>query len=204
MKRIISITLLFLGSIVIDAQSNSVGISFLQNYSTFRFIDSEGIKDDLDYTIKYGYGLSYQHVFGEHFYLEVPVQYNNKGANSTLDQDQLDWSLHYVNAGFNLGYKFIIGRLYPQFGVGAYYGRLLKADQYIGSAHYDVMATEEISKNDYGIIGYAGLEYAYSDNGSVFLRINEAMGLMQLEEGSDQEMFNRTFSIQLGIYFTIK
>jgi hypothetical protein len=189
---------------IVHAQSNMIGVTFLQNYSTFRFIDSEGSQDELDYTIKFGYGLSYQHLFGEHFYLEVPVQYNNKGANSTLDQYKLDWSFHYVNAGLNLGYRFTIGRLYPQFGLGAYYGRLLKADQYVGPDHYDLLVTNVINKNDYGVCGFVGLEYEYSDNGSVFLRINEAMGLLQLEEDSDQEMFNRTFSIQLGLYFTIK
>jgi hypothetical protein len=51
---------------------------------------------------------------------------------------------------------------------------------------------------------FGRVEYKYSENGSLFLRINESMGLVQLEKGdSGQKMFNRTFSIQLGLLFPI-
>ena len=205
MKKNAIIVLFLFSHITIAAQGNKVGISFLQNYSTFRYTGSDGEKDDLNYTIKSGYGLSFQKANESNFFLEGLLLYNNKGAASTLDLDQLDWSFHYINADINLGYKFIFGKLYPQVGGGIYYGRLLKADQYIGSAHYDLMDLNIISKNDIGFNIFAGIEYGYSDNGSVFLRLNESFGLLQLEKGeSDQKMFNRTFSIQLGLLFPIK
>jgi hypothetical protein len=119
--------------------------------------------------------------------------------------EKLDWSFHYANAGINAGYKFIIGRLCPQLGAGFYYGRLLKAEQYIGTAYYDLMAANTVEKNDLGVNMFAGLEYEYGDSGSIFIRFNEAMGLLQLEtnEEGTQKMFNRTFSIQLGLSFNI-
>jgi hypothetical protein len=61
-----------------------------------------------------------------------------------------------------------------------------------------------IKKNDAGVNVFGGLEYEYSDSGSVLFRISESIGLMQLEkENSSQEMFNRTFSVQLGLLFNI-
>lgn len=205
MKRIIVFTFFISGIISLAAQENKIGLSFLQNYSTFRFVDSAGVKEDLNYTIKFGYGLSYQKLLGEHFLIEAMLLYNNKGANSSLDQEKLDWSLHYINADLGIGYNFGTGRLHPQIGGHLYYGRLVKGDQFIGSVNYDLMETGKINKNDFGVNVFAGLDYGYSDNGSVFLRMNESIGLLQLEEGnSDQKMFNRTFSIQLGLFFNIK
>lgn len=204
MKKTVTIALMFLGFITINAQ-NKVNVFFNQNFSTFRFVDSEKNISDLNYTIKYGYGLSYQRVFGKHYFVEGLLSYNNKGANSTLDLKKLDWSFHYVNVGSNIGYKFIIGRLSPHFGAGLYYGRLLKADQFIGSDYYNLMILNDIKKNDFGANLLAGLEYEYSDKGTVFFRINESMGLLQLEKGNvvTQKMFNRTFSFQLGLFFSI-
>ena len=74
----------------------------------------------------------------------------------------------------------------------------------IGSSFYDLMDLNRIKKNDLGIRISGGLEYEYSDLGSLLLRINKFAGLAQLEEGdSGQKMFNRTISIQLGMFFTI-
>jgi len=200
-----TITVIFLFSyLAIAAQDNKVGISFLQNYSTFRYIGSDGKKDALNYTIKFGYGLSFQKAYEKNFFLEGLLLYNNKGAESTVYLDQLDWSFHYINTDINLGYRFIFGKLYPQFGGGIYYGKLLRGDQYIGQAHYDLMDLDIIKKDDFGINIFGGIEYGYSDNGSVYLRLKESLGMLQLEKGeSDQKMFNRTFSIQLGLLFPI-
>ncbi len=191
--------------ISVNAQ-NKVGISFSQNLSTFRFVDSEGNKDDLDYAMRFGYGLSFHSVFDNQIFVEGQLLYNVKGANSELNQEKLDWSFHYVNIGVNAGYKFTIDRLYPHVGAGLYYGRLLKADQFIGSVYYDLMALDNTQKNDFGVNVFGGLEYAYSKYGSVFLRINESIGLLQLEENTDegQKMYNRTISVQLGLFFNIE
>lgn len=205
MKKDLILALLIFGYININAQ-NKVGVTFNQNFSTFRFVDSESTVSDLDYTIKYGYGLSYQNVFKNNIFVEGLLAYNIKGANSLLDQELLDWSFHYLNAGSNIGYRLPLGKLYPSAGAGIYYGRLLRADQLIGSTYYNLLSMESINKNDFGVNVFGGLEYEYSTSGSVFLRINESIGLLNLEEGEDssQKMFNRTFSIQVGLQFTIE
>ncbi|MBN2481033.1 MAG: outer membrane beta-barrel protein [Bacteroidales bacterium] len=204
MKKILVIAFMILGSLTVMAQENELGISFFQNYSTFRFIDSEGEKEDLSFTIKSGYGLSYRKTFSSPLFVEGIVSYNNKGAYSSIDYTRLDWSFHYVNVDMNLGCKFVLGRIKPQIGAGIYYGRLFKADQNIGTMHYDLLEMNTINKNDSGVNVFGGLEYDYSDSGSVLFRISESLGLMQLEkEDTSQEMFNRTFSVQLGLLFNI-
>jgi hypothetical protein len=205
MKKILAIALLIFGVITINAQ-NYISINFNQNFSTFRFKDSGGNVTDLAYTVKYGYGASFQRVFNNQFFVEGFLAYNIKGANSTLEGELLDWSFHYLNAGGNAGYRLNFGKLYPFGGAGIYYGRLLRADQLIGTTYYNLMSTGNVKKNDFGLNLFAGLEYEYSSNGSVFTRINESVGLLQLEKGENvtQKMFNRTFSIQLGLKFTIE
>ncbi len=73
MKKIRGIVFFIFSYIALAAQENKVGISFSQNYSTFRFIDSEGKKDDLNFIIKYGYGLSFQKAFEKQLFLEGHV-----------------------------------------------------------------------------------------------------------------------------------
>ena len=205
MKKII--TLLFLVSIFLPLKSqNKIGVSFGQMYSTFRFKDSEGNIEDLKYTIKYGYGVTWQQEILESLFVEGSLSYYGKGATSTLGVQKLDWSLHYVNVSINAVYKMTIGRLTPHGGAGLYYGRLLKAEQFIGSDYFDLIETDYIRKSDFGANLFAGIGYDYSDYGSVFVRLNETIGLLQLEkdETATQRMFNRTFSIQLGLFFTIQ
>lgn len=204
MKRFfIIITVVFL-QLPVTAQENKIGISFFQNYSTFRFIDSGGEKGDMSFALKSGYGIYYRKNFDKPLFLEGGISYNNKGAASSIDLTRLDWSFHYLNADLTLGYMITIGKLSPHVAAGLYYGRLIKAEQIIGSSFYDLMDLEVINKNDMGIRVSGGIEYLYSASGSIFLRINESAGLAQLEKGdSGQLMYNRTFSVQIGLFFNI-
>ncbi len=97
------------------------------------------------------------------------------------------------------------GNFYPLAGAGIYYGYLIRADQFFGETYYNLIAEGDIKRNDFGVNLFAGAEYEYSASGSVFFRVNEALGLMQLEKGENttQKLYNRTFSIQLGLQFVI-
>jgi len=204
MRRVIIMFLIVLVSLEVSAQ-NKIGISFSQNFSTFKFTNSSGSQTDLSYTIKYGYGASFQKVFADHILSEGFLAYNVKGANSTAEHELVDWSFHYFNAGVNAGYRFRLGNFYPLLGAGLYYGYLIRADQFFGETYYNLIAEGDIKRNDFGVNLFAGAEYEYSSGGSVFFRVNEALGLMQLEksENTSQKMYNRTFSIQLGLQFVI-
>ncbi len=199
------IALFAVHSIIAGAQ-DIVGLSFSQNFSTFRFVNSAGNLADLAYTFKYGYGLSYQKDILKHFSAEGFLAYNLKGANSTAEHELVDWQFHYMNAGVNGIVRFFSGKARPYAGAGLYYGYLVRADQFFGETYFNLISEGNIRRNDFGVNILAGLEYSYSDFGSVFLRVNEALGLYQLEdpEISSQKLFNRTFSIQVGLLFVIK
>jgi hypothetical protein len=84
MIRFIVISLLmysFPGAIV---QNDVVKISILQNYSTFRFIDFNGIKHHLGSAIKDGYGMSCNEIFEDLFCIEGTLTYNNTRLSSTF------------------------------------------------------------------------------------------------------------------------
>jgi len=203
-KRSFAITLLIFICLAGTAQSK-IGMTFSQNFSTFRFTDSGGNESVLAYTIKYGYGASFQKVFADHFFAEGFLAYNVKGANSTAEHELVDWSFHYLNAGANAGYRFNLGNFHPLAGAGLYYGYLIRADQFFGETYYNLIYEGDLKRSDFGVNLFAGAEYEYSANGSVFFRVNEALGLMQLEKGENatQKLYNRTFSIQLGLQFVI-
>jgi len=205
MKKLLLISLLVFGFITLRAQ-NRIGLNFNQNFSTFRFKDSGGNVSDLSYTVKFGYGASAQKMFNNRFFVEGNLGYNIKGANSTAEHELVDWSFQYLNVSANSGYSLSLGKISPLAGAGFYYGYLLRADQFFGETYYNLISEGDIKRSDFGLNLFAGVEYEYSSTGSVFFRVNESMGLLQLENSDDasQKMYNRTFSIQLGLQFVIE
>ena len=202
MRKLLLI-LFLLGFIKVYAQ-DEVGLYFSQNYSTFRFVDSEGNKDDLNYKIGFGYGALYQKSLSNNLFLQADLLYNKLGATSQEDIDKLDWELHYAGIDAFLGFKLSIGRLNPYAQIGLYYSYLLKADQSIGTLYYDLIKEDLLNKSDFGLKASAGIAYQYSDYGNVFISINQDWGFWELDKSSDdQNMYNRNFSIQLGLRFSI-
>lgn len=188
---------------VLQAQEYSVGLSFLQSYSTFRFVDSEGNRQKSDLRISYGYGLSLQKS-AENYYFEGSLAYSNPGAMSSYGTSRLEWSLHYVGTSISASRRFNLFNLNPHAGIGLYYNRLFKAGQITGQEYFDLIGEDEIKRNDLGFNIFAGLNYAYSDAGSMFLRLNQFTGLAQIEKKqAGQKLFNRSFSVQLGLAFKI-
>lgn len=183
---------------------DQVGIFFSQNYSTFRFIDSDNNKEDLDYTIGFGYGILYQKALRDHLYIRTDLFYNKLGATQQIDIDKLDWDLHYAGLDAAFGYTFSFGRIKPFGNIGLYYSYLLKADQSIGTQYFDLLKEEVLNTSDFGLKVSIGTAFQYSDNGSVFISLNEDWGFKELEKSNDtQNMYNRNFSIQLGLHFSI-
>ena len=82
---------------------------------------------------------------------------------------------------------------------------LFRADQFFGETYYNLISEGNIKRNDFGVNVFAGAEYEFIEQASVYFRVNEAFGLMQLEKdaSSGQTMYNRTFSVQFGCQFVI-
>ncbi len=188
---------------VLQAQEYNVGLSFLQNHSSLRFVDSHGNKQKEDSRIGYGYSLFLQKTI-EDYYLEGSLSYNNRGAMSSYGTSRLEWSLHYLGASVSAARRFSLFNLNPHAGIGLYYGRLFKAGQITGQEYFNLLAEDEIKKNDLGFNIFAGLNYAYSDGSSLFFRLDRYTGIAQIEKRQPgQKLFNRSFSVQLGLIFRI-
>jgi len=203
-------TSLFLIFLINSNAQYKAGIFMSQNFTSFRFIDSNQEVSNPGFSVRYGYGFSVQKDLGNSFYTEGSLTYNNVGASSDYYSSKLDWSFQYLNLTMEGGYRFNRGRFRPIAGGGLYYGRLVKADQIIGSLSYNLMSGNRIKKNDFGPAIFAGIEYKYSnkflENGVVYARVNGMYGLLNLEDYKTayQKMFNRIISIQAGILFSFR
>jgi hypothetical protein len=67
-----------------NVQNDLVKISILQNYSTIRFIDLNGIEHDLVSAVKEGYGMSFKEIFEDLYCIEGTLTYNKTGFISTF------------------------------------------------------------------------------------------------------------------------
>ena len=98
MKRYVFFTLMISCFIRGEAQ-HKAGIFVSQDFSSFRFRNSENLADNPGYTVKFGYGVLIQNDIGDNAFLEGSLAYRNKGAASQVDLTKLEWSFHYINAG---------------------------------------------------------------------------------------------------------
>ena len=67
-----------------NVQNDLVKISILQNYSTIRFIDLNGIKHDLVSAAKAGYSMSFKEIFEDLCCIEGTLTHNKEGFISTF------------------------------------------------------------------------------------------------------------------------
>ena len=186
-----------------------ISLNFAQTYAKFRFIDSQGEKNEnINTDIRYSYGINYTKVFDLGFFVRPEIGYKHLGALSVLGENQkLTWNLHYADINLGGGYIFQPFQIQPYVGASIYYSYLFKADQTIGSSYYNLMDADELKKSDVGVNLFAGIIYAFNKSNMVFFEIRNSTGLMQIEKNIDdaqnQKMYNRAFSLSFGLSFKI-
>jgi len=199
---------------ITDGPGNSLeeylSIHFAQTYSRFRYRDSEGNKDtELSYDFKSSYGFNYTKFFTPEIFIRPELGYKNLGAVSILNNQKMDWSMHYLDLNGGGGYLKKIGNfpLIPYGGLSLYISYLYKASQTLGVNYYDMLANKGIKRMDFGVNLFAGGKYAFSGTNAVFIEIRNSTGLHQLEknseEGQSQKLFNRAVSFHFGVSFNI-
>lgn len=198
--------LVFIIPIRISAQDN-ISLHFAQVYSSFRYQDSQGNKDEnLSKNIKYSYGVNYSKNFKSNIFLKPELGYKNFGAMSNFNNTNIEWNLHYIDMNLACGYQINAFRLKPYGSVAGYISYLYKGDQIIGSESYDLVSTNTLSSVDYGVVVSAGCKYAFSDYASIFFEYRNTIGLCQLDNntnGGTKEVYNRASSIHFGLSFNI-
>ena len=204
MKKLYFSAILFLFCLSGYAQ-DILSVNFSQNYARFKFVSSEGQKDkDIITDIKSCYGFSYAKIFNSGFMVRPELGYKNNGATSVTDiGNKIQWNLHYLDFNVGLGYRYIRTKLQPYGGISLYSSYMFKADQTIGTTYYNLYKYGNLKKGDFGIIPFLGVGYKFSDLITLSLEYRNSTGLVQLEKGSGQKLFNRTNSIQFGLGFYI-
>ena len=187
---------------------DNVSIHFAQTYARFRFIDSEGNKDeDISFDFRSGYGVNYTKFFTPEIFIKPELGYKNLGASSMLNNQKLDWSLHYLDLNCAGGYLLKLGHIQPYGGLALYMAYLYKANQTIGLLYYDLLAEKDMKRFDYGVNVFGGIKYAFTRSNAFFFEIRNSTGLGQLETkgpaGQNEKTFNRSVSLHFGVSFKI-
>ena len=187
---------------------DNVSIHFAQTYARFRFIDSEGNKDtDISFDFRSSYGVNFTEFLTPEIFIKPELGYKNLGASSTINNQKVDWSLHYLDLNCAGGYLIKAGPVQPYGGVALYMAYLYKANQTIGLLYYDLIAQKAMKRLDFGVNAFAGIKYAFTRSNAFFFEFRNSTGLGQLETantgGKAEKTFNRALSLHFGISFNI-
>jgi outer membrane autotransporter protein len=207
MKKNIILIIFSLVILGVNAQ-DFISLQFAQVNSTFSYKNSQGVADDnLNYKINNSYGMSYSKSFDSGLLIRSELSYKNLGANSIFKNQNLDWSLDYIDLNLGIAYRFNKFSVKPYLGGAFYYAYLFKAQQGIGIEYFDMIEEKSIKRNDFGLNIFVGAQYKISEQMSIYLELKNAIGLNQLEPNNgpskEQELYNRALIIQTGISIAI-
>lgn len=177
-----------------------------QLITNFKFTGSEGNIDDSYKPIfagAYTVGFSYELEFGMFFNIGAGMR--KAGATMVYDAANYQWGLQYAHVKLGIGYGYDLGILKPYLGVSGYYGYLLKAQQTVNNEDFDILDSESVKKDDYGMYFSPGIKFSVSDAISVYTEYSYLMGLNNIEtEDSGQEAKIISHVITFGLAFTFE
>jgi len=210
-KKILVPAILFLAAgflITINtlyAQS-SIRVDASQLITNFKFTDSKGNVDDSYSPLfagAYSVGYAYELDFG--LFFNVGAGMRKAGATMVYDAANYQWNLQYAQAKLGTGYAYDLGIVKPYLGVSGYYGYLLKANQTVNNEDFDILDSESIKKDDYGLYFTPGLKINVSGVISVYTEYSYLMGLNNIETGdSGQETNIVSHVVTFGLSFTFE
>lgn len=208
-----NILLLLFGFISIKSAlaQSSFTLDASQLYTTFKFQDSQGNKDNSysgNFTGAYSIGYRYVHESG--LLLRANVGMRKAGATLVYDDANYMWDLQYADGRLGVGYMLTSTRVKPYLTASGYYAYLLKANQTLNQVNYDIKEANALSKTDYGIVASPGVQLELSEYFSVYAEASYLMGLQNIENkaveasGSGQKGYNQAYGLTLGLSFSIK
>jgi hypothetical protein len=203
------ILLLLLGFMCINASlmaQSSLTLDASQQFSTFKFTDSQGSQDK-NYSGSYSgaYSIGYRHG-GELGGLLVRASIGMRKAGATMVYDDTNymWDLQYADVKAGIGYMLFAERLQPYITASPYFAYLLKANQLINNENFDLLESGSLKSSDYGVFVTPGVQITLSDSFSVYIEFNYMMGLQNIETGNnEQKAYNHAYALTLGASFNI-
>jgi len=199
--------LFFTKSLIAQGYINLEGA---QVFSTFKFSskisNSDQIfSDNVDYyrTSVSAFSLIYQHENPNGIFALGGIGMRKAGSALVYNNQDYIWKMQYVDVKPGVGYQFNKWRIKPYSSVLPYYASLLNAIQSIGLKSYDIKASQSIKKYDFGLFLGLGFKATISKQISIFTEYNYILGLKNIENAIDQYLYNRGFSIKLGLSLNI-
>jgi len=205
MKRIIFILTITLVSLSSHAQESSFTIEASQLVTTFKFVDSDDVKQNSDYQSIFtgSYGVGYRNFFDNNIVLKAGLGKRNGGANYVYDDMNYSWRLEYLEAKVGGGYILKRRVFSPYAVINAYYGHLLRGTQILNNEEFNITKSGILKKSDFGLIGNIGLNFSISNFVSAYAEGLYLFGLGNIEEDSGQTSSNRGYGITLGLSFNL-
>ena len=203
-KQILFITCLALIGPMANAQSGFT-ISASQQYSSFKFKDSEALKLNSEYSGLFtgGYGIGYNFISESGFMVGVGIGIRNAGANLVYDDMNYSWKLQYGDIRPKMGYVFKINKINPYLAISGYFAYLLRGTQTLNNENFNITDSGLMERFDMGVILMPGVEFKLSDYVSAFTEFNYLWGLKNIETDADQTASNYAYALTLGLTFTI-
>jgi hypothetical protein len=196
-----------------EAQSY-VTADISKQYTTFRFLDSNG-NQDKDYNGVYsgGFSVGYRYNASSGFVFRGSIGMQEAGATLIYDGMSYSWNLSYASVRAGAGWMFGKGKWHPYATVAPYYARLLNAYQRLNNEDFDVKSAGYISSSDYGVEGCPGVLYELDSRIRIYAEMYYRYGLQNLEAEGDlmtgsasnqgQTSNNRAAGISLGLTYQI-
>lgn len=205
-KHLYSLFITFIGllcAIPVGAQS-SVNLEAGQVFSTFKYIDSQGNKDNTySYNVLSTYSLGYQLTKENGFFIRANIGMRKAGANLVYNNINYIWTMQYTDLKAGIGYQLSKWRIRPSVAVLPYYAYLLDANQTINADNFDIKNNKSIKGSDFGVIITPGFSVLLSNYISIYAEYNYILGLQNIETAKEEQLYNRGFSLNFGVALNI-
>lgn len=187
-----------------------INLEGAQVFSTFKFSTKISDKDQV-FTDNQAYkhitvgafSLVYQYEDSNGFFILAGAGMRKAGSSLVYNNVDYIWKMQYADVKAGIGYQFNKWRIKPYEAVSPYYASLLNANQYIGQKNYDIKASKSIRNYDFGLFLALGAKATISKQISIFTEYNYILGLKNIETTAEQYLYNRGFSIKMGLSLNI-
>jgi hypothetical protein len=202
--RILLLLVLTLSSASAAIAQSYITVDASQQFTTFRFLDSNGTQDK-DYKGVYSgaYSFGFRNIGEKGFMFRGSIGMTNGGATHVVDAMNYSWQLKYATAKAGIGWIFGHGKARPYFTASPYYSRLLKATQTLNNEDFDLIGSRSFRSDDYGVDFAPGVQYAVNDKISIYAEATYRLGIQNLEMDGEQTSHNRAVGISLGLAFNL-
>ena len=185
----------------------SLGIFAGPTYSSFSFINSEGVDQSERYETSelktFGAVLNIQkskHTF------RPSLQFRQGGSRATIGGTPMTWKLNYVDLQAAYLFELLNNDFVSlKLGAGGYAGYLVGGEQTIGTKSYSLNEQEVFSQIDFGANAMLNTEFSITRTLNFFVEYQIGLGLSQIEnDGTEQQTKNNYHAFKAGLSFNLK